>query len=364
MKRKYMRKTMYKTIPLWVGLLSLTSCYDRLAQGPQATTTTTYRETYQKRERVFSLAETKTQEEGATRFVKFTDETEQILGPHISTEKGVIEWYAPGFISISPDGKRIAYLGRKDWQSNIYIKNTEGGKQTIQRTFRNVVLDMAFSRKGDFIAFTEKTDNDYNIYQINATEGMAVQQLTTTPNRETSPVYSHDDKMVYFTKSEKSAQGESYRHYIWSYDRNTALLTQYTEGFTPDLHPNGKIMALSRNNRETGRGEIWTVDLVSGQSTQIITHQEMGFSSPKFSPDGKYILLVGSTVASQYRRENLDIYVIKPDGSGLTQLTFHPGHDCSPIWAPDGKSIYFLSQRGSGDTPRFSVWQMDFNVKF
>src|SRR5690606_14286874 len=113
--------------------------------------------------------------------------------------------------------------------------------------------------------------------------------------------------------------------------------------FTPHLHKDGRTIVLTRNNRETGRGEIWTVDLVSGQSTQILSHREMGFSSPSFSPDGKYILLVGSTVATEHRRENLDIYVIQPDGSGLTQLTFHPGHDCSPVWSPDGKSIYFLS---------------------
>lgn len=330
-------------------ILLLPSCYDRL---------------HLYKEKKVDLSEILVPEEGGTKFTKFTDENELIVGPRIINKNGLLEWYAPGFISVSPDGNRIAYVADKNGAFNIYIKNTGGGKQTIQRTFRSSVMDMAFSNDGDFIAFTEKIDEDYNIYQINSSTGTAVQQITSTGNRETSPSYSPDDNLIYFTKSEYSTQTQSYRHYIWSYDRKTALMTQYSEGFAPSMTNDGKMVVLTRNNRESGRGEIWTVDLITGQTTQILAHRDMGFSTPKVSPDGKYILCVGSTMSSQSRAENLDIYAVKMDGSGLTQLTFHPGHDCSAIWAPDGKSVYFLSQRGSGDTPRFAVWQMDFKLNF
>ncbi len=349
-----------------IGLLTLSitfgACYNRQTDALEYKTEV--KVTEKERTRIVNLSETRTSEEGATKFVQFTDETERVYGPQIVYNKGNIEWYAPGFISVSPDGKKIAYLALKDGQSNIYIKNTEGGKQTVQRTFRNSVLDMSFSKDGKFIAFTEQTDSDYNVYQINSTEGTAIQQITTTSNRETSPVYSNDSKMIFFTKSEYQSATSQYKHFVWSYEKATALLTQYTEGFAPDIHPNGRLVALTRNNSETGRGEIWTVDLGTGQSTQVLSDKEMGFSTPKFSPDGKYILCVGSSVETQQRIGNLDIFVIKPDGTGRTQLTFHPGHDCSPVWSPDGKSIYFLSQRGSGSTARFSVWQMDFKIHF
>lgn len=355
------------TPPILGGLalalvLGLSSCYDRLHNT--GSSYVKYDTTYVKKEKYVDLRDILVPEEGGTRFTKFTDENENVVGPKITTNNGVIEWYAPGFISVSPDGKRIAYVAENSSAYNIYIKNTGGGKQTIQRTFRNNVLDMAFSNDGNFIAFTEKIDEDYNIYQINSSTGTAVQQLTTTANRETSPCYSPDDNQVYFTKSEYSSQAATYRHYMWSYDRKTALLTQYSEGFTPSVTRDGKVVALTRNNKETGRGEIWTVDLNSGQTTQILSDREMGFSTPRISPDGKYVLCVGSSIATKNRRENLDIYVVKVDGSGLTQLTFHPGHDCSAVWSPDGKSIYFLSQRGSGDVAKFAVWQMDFKAQF
>lgn len=43
--------------------------------------------------------------------------------------------------------------------------------------------------------------------------------------------------------------------------------------------------------------------------------------------------------------EEADIYLMDPDGSGVTQLTFHAAYDSRPAWSPDGKSIAFYSRR-------------------
>jgi TolB protein len=46
---------------------------------------------------------------------------------------------------------------------------------------------------------------------------------------------------------------------------------------------------------------------------------------------------------------NFEIYVMNPDGSGLTQLTNHPGRDEFPAWSPDGRKIAFYSNRDEPD---------------
>lgn len=65
---------------------------------------------------------------------------------------------------------------------------------------------------------------------------------------------------------------------------------------------------------------------------------------------------------NSFSRQNLDLYVVRTDGTNLTQLTYHPGNYVSPIWSKDGKSIYFISQRGT-EKGTWNIWKMTFNLK-
>jgi Tol biopolymer transport system component len=300
-------------------------------------------------------------EEGGIRFTQFTTNEESIVHPVIVKDKDVINWYAPPLIAVSPSGDDIAYLGSKNNTWNIMIKSTKGGRATLQRTFRDKVLDMTFSPNGEKIAFTEEKDGSKNIYVVNAKAGMAVQQITSTNSDELGPSYSPDSRHIFFTKSENSYINNTLikRHYIWSFDTETSLLTQYSEGFTPSMLPDGEQMVITRNNKQTGKGEIWLINFKKGQETLLISSSEKGFSSPQVSPDGKRVLCVGNTLSTSQRPANLDIYMFNIDGTNLTQLTFHPGHDVSPKWSPDGGKIYFLSQRGNS-SGQWNVWNMEF----
>jgi Tol biopolymer transport system component len=218
---------------------------------------------------------------------------------------------------------------------------------------------MCYSPDGKKIAFTEMVDGNENIYIINALEGSAIQQITTSSANEMGPQYSVDGSKLFFTKEEVSLVNAIpiSRYYIWSFDLQTSLFTQYTEGFTPSLLPDGKNLIITRNNKTTSLGEIWMINIDKGFETLLLSDKDKGFSSPQVSPDGKYVVCVGSTNASENKPANLDLYLFKIDGTGLTQLTFHPGNDVSPKWAPDGKSIFFLSQRGT-EKGNWNVWQM------
>jgi Tol biopolymer transport system component len=303
-------------------------------------------------------------EEGGIRFTQFTADEEAALGPHIQKNplNNTLEWYAAPLIAVSPDGSKIAFLANKMNKHNLFIKSTSGGKATVQRTFRERVDDMTFSPDGTKIAFTDaRLDEngnfvDSNIFMIHATEGAAVQQVTTTALTELGPSFAPDGKSIWFTKSDGG------RFYIWNVNLESSLLTQYSEGFTPSMSKNGKLLIVTRNNKTSHRGEIWSVDVSTGVETLILSDEKKGYSSPQLSPDGQLIVCVGTTDKSPTSPENLNIYTIRPDGTGLTQLTFHPGHDVSPVWAPDGNAIFFISQRGN-PTGKFNVWRMDFNKK-
>ena len=71
--------------------------------------------------------------------------------------------------------------------------------------------------------------------------------------------------------------------------------------------------------------------------------------NPAWSPDGQQIAFASN------RDGNLEIYVMKADGSSLTRLTDDPADDDAPAWSPDGTQIAFATKREGN----WEIYQMD-----
>jgi dipeptidyl aminopeptidase/acylaminoacyl peptidase len=79
-------------------------------------------------------------------------------------------------------------------------------------------------------------------------------------------------------------------------------------------------------------------------------------SDPRVSPDGESIVFVVRTTDLEANRGRTDLWLVGTDGSGIRQLTAHPENELNPRWAPDGKSVWFLSTRsGSSQVWRIAV---------
>jgi dipeptidyl aminopeptidase/acylaminoacyl peptidase len=77
-------------------------------------------------------------------------------------------------------------------------------------------------------------------------------------------------------------------------------------------------------------------------------------SEPQPSPQGDRVVFVIRATDLEANRGRTDLWMVGMDGSGLTRLTSDPAGDSNPRWAPDGKSVYFLSTR-SGSS---QVWRL------
>jgi len=89
--------------------------------------------------------------------------------------------------------------------------------------------------------------------------------------------------------------------------------------------------------------EIWRVR-ADGTGLTNLTNDAGGDFAPSWSPDGTKILFVSD------RDGDADIYVMDADGGNVMQLTDDPGTDQQPAWSADGTSIAFLTDReGNGE---------------
>lgn len=292
-------------------------------------------------------------EEGGIKFEKITEENDEVVTPNVrkTTINGIttVEWWVNPFIDVSPDGERIAYICHKNNLQNIMVKNTTSGGISTQRTFRNLVQDLSWSPDGTTICFSEYSNGHNSIYLINAAQGSVVRQITAIGStNDYCGTLSADGNILFFHRMEGNNN-----YSIWGYDRANNLLSNYSRGMTPCPIPNepGSYYCTRYNNR--GLCEIWKINPEKGIEEVVLSRPDQSFSTPQLSPDGKWIVCTGSS------RGNTDVYVVGTDGNNLTQLTYHPGNDLSAVWAPDGKSIYFLSQRGNPQG-RYNIWKMNF----
>jgi Tol biopolymer transport system component len=105
----------------------------------------------------------------------------------------------------------------------------------------------------------------------------------------------------------------------------------------PSWSPDGSKIAFS-----SGHGDcpysIWVMN-ADGSEKKKITNERFCDFFPSWSPDGTQIAF------TRYKTGSCQLYVVKPDGSGLKNLNKWTT-DVFPIWSPDGR-IFFIHRQGN-----------------
>lgn len=293
-------------------------------------------------------------QESGINFTKVSSDNDYVCMPQvIRTKKGGIDWFSNRILDISIDGQNLAYLSFRNNTTNIFIKDINKMGGSTQRTNRQKVLDFSYSPDGKNICFSEAVGGINRIFVTDAIRGYVCRQITNN-DQDYTPVYSDDMSQIYFSRQE--ANGLS----IWSYNINDNFLSNISRGMNPCPVNDEKSILCVRPSGD-GRNEIWKVNYDTGIEECIVSDAKHSFSTPKVSPDGEWILFVGSSDidGDNFVYKNTDIYACRIDGTELTQLTYHAADDLSPVWSRDGKFIYFISQRGSS-TGTANIWRMNF----
>ncbi len=182
-------------------------------------------------------------------------------------------------------------------QIGLFVANADGSGERALLGNREMDYDAVWSPDGRSIVFTSERRGSADLYRANA-DGTNVERLTDSPAYEDQAAFSPDGRQLAFVTT-----------------------------------------------RAGGVANVWTLNLDT-KAVRAVTSGAGGDYRPSWSPDGQWIAFASGRNSdlpfAHGRWEHLqlaDIYVVHPDGSGLTRLSEHGNFCGSPKWTPDSRTV-------------------------
>jgi Tol biopolymer transport system component len=213
-------------------------------------------------------------------------------GRHVTEllPSGAYGWFRQGHAEWSPDGQQLTMFGgTRRISSQIYVTDALGHnpRQVTSRGGTN--LDPSWSPDGRTIAFigcpgSFCLPSHYEVYEVPARGGDPV-RVTHDGIRDHDPYYSPDGRQIAWLSETSSA----------------------------------------------GPGGTWNIRIANadGSDARRLTNDHDINSKPQWSPDGKLIYF--HRLVYDAPRPHFGIWVIRPDGTGLRDLTAgQPGASTFP----------------------------------
>ncbi len=210
------------------------------------------------------------------------------------------------YSAISPDGSTIAFA----YKGDVFTVPAAGG--TARQLTSNAGFDSRpiWSPDGQQIAFASDRMGSLDIFVVDA-QGGTPRRLTTHSGSET-PVAFKDNHTVLFSAS-----------------------------LQPDIHdrqfPSAQFPQVYEVSTEGGRPRLFSslpmenISFRPGDTGQWLYHDKKGYEDPWRKHEQASI--------------SRNVWLCTDNGErSFRQLTTFAGEDRNPVWAPDGKSFYYLSE--------------------
>lgn len=241
------------------------------------------------------------------------------------------------------------------WWKGPDVTPSSGVRHTQQIT-TNSGLDMfpAFSPDGSALVYTSLRNGHFELFLRQLAPGGRELQLTADGGENLQPAWSPDGKQIVYHERQRGG--------LWVIPALGGLARQLTNfGSRPAFSPDGNSIVFQSDSpadlSQTAFGALppatlWII-AADGGVPRPLTHAGQpsgGHGAPTWSPDGRRIVFVCNDTGTS------SLWSVAPDGSEPELWREENGLIFDPVFAPDGRHLYFSTATGN-----FRLWQVSLS---
>jgi Tol biopolymer transport system component len=230
----------------------------------------------------------------------------------------------------SPDGQKVSY----EFENDVFVSDWNGQNKIKISTSPDYDGWPVWTPDSQHIVYETKDQDAYFIFVMSNQEGTSQETFLTekvldrkgnlsSPERLS---WSPDGKKIVFrANSPKAKDGTLYQIFVYSVEKEEIkqITNADADSFTPSFSSDGEWIILTRDKDKTNSDDSNTlikISLRTGDETMVFAAEGDWTNSiwlPQWSPVGDWISFVMDG----------DIYLIRPDGTKLMNVTQSPNLD-------------------------------------